>query len=363
MIKYGLGCLPDPPDNRDFLLSAFIPLTVEVPSKFSLRDKMTPIKHQGQLGSCVAFATSAIKEYFDTAEMAKEIDLSEQFLYGECKKIDGFPNVEGTTARAAFTTMSKSGVCEEQYFPYEGQFPPTNSPKSGYLTNAEVFKIKTYVSASGGVDTIRQALYQNGPVSLAAVIYDSFMKSRYNGGFVPAPTGAQLGGHLMCIIGYDDDKEWGGYRGFLEVRNSWGKDYGDNGYVWIPYSVYNQIGAGSQWTIVDVTTVQKHWSDWPNQELEAQDKVYNSGLIKGFPDGTVKPWDNLLRRHVALVMQRLNMTIDTSLLEDYAETTRGWVRDSFPFLVWNEERWDEPLSRYQFVLLLARYLDSLNTIC
>lgn len=356
MIRYGLGCIPDPPDKRDFLLSAFAPLKVEVPSKFSLREKMTPVKHQKNLGSCVAFAMSAVKEYFDKAEYNKDIDLSEQFLYGECKQIDGFPGVQGTTARAALTILKNKGECEEEYFPYEALYPPNGSPKSGYLSNAEIYKIQTYAGVMPSIEDIRQALYVNGPVSLAINIYDSFLLSQNNGGFVPEPSGSLHGGHLVCIVGYDDDKEWGGYKGFLEIKNSWGTNYGDRGYVWIPYSVYNYIQLGSQWTIVDITSIIKHWKDWPNQELLAQDVVYNKGLIKGFPDGTIKPWDSMLKRHVALVMERLGQQVSDEAKEDYAVATRTWVKECFPYLEWLEERWTEPITRHQFILLLARYL-------
>jgi hypothetical protein len=357
MIKYGLGCLPDTPDKRDFLLSAFIPLTVKVPSKFSLRDKVTPIRHQKQLGSCVAHGMLVLKEYFDSAEYNKEVNLSEQWLYGECKAVDGYPG-DGTYPRVALEVLLKKGTCEEVYMPYEGVYPPTIPPKNGADENAANYKITTYAYVSVDVESIKSALYQNGPTSIAVYVYDSFLQARSNGGFVPKPSGTLRGGHLMAIVGYDDEKTWGGYKGFFEIKNSWGTDFGDNGYLWIPYSLLSALKTSSIWTIVDETAIVKHWSDWPNQELAAQDIVFNKGLIKGYPDGTIRPWDGVLRRHVALIMERLGQKASETDLNDYHYATRGWVKEKFPFLEWIEERWNEPITRFQLILLLARYFAS-----
>lgn len=363
MIEYGLGCIPDPLDSRDYLLSAYYPLAIEVPRKFSLRPKMTPVKNQGGLGSCVAFGVSAIKEYYDSAEYSKTVDLSEQYLYEECKKIDGFPNESGTTPRAAMIVLSKKGECEESYFPYEERYPAVNPPKPGADANAELYKIATYASVDGGIPGIKQALFQNGPISIAAQIYDSFYVSRDNGGFVPAPSGALHGGHCMCAIGYDDDLTWNGYKGFLEIRNSWGPTWGDQGNVWIPYTVYNSIQLSGTWSMVDTTNILKHWSDWPNQELNAQDTVWRSGLFFGYPDLTIRPWQNVLKRHVALIMERSGQTVLPEWKEDYGIASRGWVREQFPQLEWKEERWEEPITRYQLILLLARHIDSTHSKC
>ena len=59
-------------------------------------------------------------------------------------------------------------------------------------------------------------------------------------GCIGLPLGTFLiGGHAVLIIGYDDTKErtihGRHYKGFLECQNSWGEDWGDKGFFWIPY--------------------------------------------------------------------------------------------------------------------------------
>lgn len=358
MIKYGLGLVPDPPDERDFLLSSFLPLAATVPERFSIRNTMTPCKNQGSLGSCVAFSFAGMKEKFDSEEYQKEMDLSEQYLHNKCKETDGFPNEEGTTPRTALSILTKNGICEELYFPYEERYPTVNTPSQEAEKNATNYKIATYARVATDVESIKQALYQNGPVSCGVNIYDSFYSSRVNGGFVPEASGRLHGGHCMVVVGWDDQKQWSNYQGFLEIRNSWGSDWGDNGYVWMPYTVYNNIQLAHNWTIVDQQNIIKHWADWPDTELTAQDLVYKRGIFVGDECGRINPWMNMSKRHVALVMARLGLSIAQDWFEDYSVATRGWVQDKFPFFDWKEERWEEPISRYQFILLLSRKIAS-----
>ena len=47
---------------------------------------------------------------------------------------------------------------------------------------------------------------------------------------VPAAGESVLGGHAVCAVGYDDAKQC------LIVRNSWGADWGDHGYFYMPYA-------------------------------------------------------------------------------------------------------------------------------
>lgn len=344
VFKYALGALPNIPDSRDFVLASFLPEKA-IPSFVSYAQQMTPIKNQGRLGSCVAFATTAMKEYYDAKELDTTIDLSEQNLYGECKKIDGYSG-EGTYPRTAMSVLLKIGEPEERFQPYEGVYPPRNQPLSGYLDNAALYKIQTYASVTGGLQGIKEALALNGPVGISVWVYSNFYTAP--NGVIPMPNNQKEGGHMMCAVGYDDDKK------HLIVKNSWGVNWGDKGYCYIPYSVWEAIGLEAT-SMVDVTNL-KHWSDWPDDSLKEQDLVYRNGWLRGYPDGTFKPWSTLTKRHVSLVAGRLGLVTDprVDFNHDYSPATRGWVRDFIPGLKWDSERWDETLTRYQFVLLLAR---------
>ena len=59
---------------------------------------------------------------------------------------------------------------------------------------------------------------------------------------MPSPTDTLLGGHAVCIVGYDDS------RSIFIGRNSWGKSWGDRGYFYIPYDYYDI------WALIKNTT-------------------------------------------------------------------------------------------------------------
>jgi len=65
------------------------------------------------------------------------------------------------------------------------------------------------------------------PVLIGMDISNAFQSAKV----VYEPDSISLGGHAMTIIGYDDDK----YDGAFEVINSWGEDWGNEGYMWIRY--------------------------------------------------------------------------------------------------------------------------------
>ena len=112
MIKHKMASLlrggvkEDPKDDRDYVFSSSPSqdtgaLTTSIPLKIDHSPKMSSIKFQGQLGSCVGFAAVAIKEWQETIEHEREVNegkrdrrrgqeynLSEQWLYRNCKRID-----------------------------------------------------------------------------------------------------------------------------------------------------------------------------------------------------------------------------------------------------------------------------------
>jgi hypothetical protein len=93
-----------------------------------------------------------------------------------------------------------------------------------------------------GRDNIAQntkmALANGFIVSVGMNLTESFQaSSAYNSGVWSPSSGEKyIGGHAMCVIGYDNYK----YGGSFEVMNSWGKEYGDNGFIWIKYSDFEK---------------------------------------------------------------------------------------------------------------------------
>jgi hypothetical protein len=81
----------------------------------------------------------------------------------------------------------------------------------------------------------------------------------------------------------------------------------------------------------------------------------DAGLVWGYPDGTLHPWEGLTKRHVALIASRMEF-VPPDWPDDYSPATRADVRDVLSSLAqwFDSERWDETLTRSQLVRLLYR---------
>jgi len=344
MPYYTLGAIPDIPDERDYPAHLYLP-SVEAPPALDMRPGMSGMRDQARLGSCAAHGPCAQKEYFDRRETPAGDNLSEQYLYGRAKAIDGYPG-EGTYARTVMDILRREGVCEERFQPYEGRYPPLHGPAAGAAENALLYRIAAYAAVRVDPAAMKQAMAAAGPLGVTVKVFSNFYNTP-SSGRVPAPAGRLDGYHMMASCGYDIDGVW--------VKNSWGANWAAKGYCKYQWSVWAQVGMGA-WSVVDIPNVLKHWPDWPDGQFMAeQDVLFKSGIMQGFPDGTFRPWDTCLRRHVCLILHRLGKPYPPGGTEDYTPATRQWTRDTYPGLEWLENR-DGPLTRLHLALLVARAL-------
>ena len=237
-----LGCIRDKFDQRDYLMRAYLPL-IKLPKKIDWTPKMSPVRDQGQEGTCVGFAaTTGMKEYQEKVDYQKLVMLSPRFLYSECKKIDGMPWLEGTTIRAAMGVLKVKGVCQEKFWPYQPL--KKNKPLSGASSNAKKFRILTYARILD-LDELRMSLATKGPAVLGIEVFKGMLKTKT--GIVPLPKKGErsIGGHAICAVGYDDEKE------LIKFKNSWSEKWGQVGYGFLPYA-YIERYMMDAWSSVDI---------------------------------------------------------------------------------------------------------------
>jgi hypothetical protein len=86
------------------------------------------------------------------------------------------------------------------------------------------------------VQMVKKSLAESKPVVIGMNCPDSFFRTREAWQPVESPSG-DYGGHAMCVVGYDDAK----YGGAFEVQNSWGTSWGNDGFIWIPYTVFTDF--------------------------------------------------------------------------------------------------------------------------
>ena len=236
------GCLKDKFDQRDYLMRAYLPV-VKLPKQIDWAAKMSPVRDQGDEGICVGFSTaSGMKEYQELLDYEKLVILSPRFVYAACKKIDGAPEAEGTTIRAAMRALKAKGVCQEKFWPYQAH--QKDKAKPGASQDAKRFRITSYARILN-LNELRLSLAAKGPCVIGIEVFEGIMKTKT--GVVPMPPGSQtsIGGHAVCIVGYDDQKK------LIKFKNSWSDRWGQGGYGFLHYS-YIERYMMDAWSAVDV---------------------------------------------------------------------------------------------------------------
>jgi hypothetical protein len=200
------------------------------------------------IGDCVGQSSRAIK----AIQEGHGLDFAPDFVYAQCKKLDGKPNEEGTQPRIAMQVLKNTGAARKGLYGNLTANNPRPEPSAEALADAKQFVTSAYARIQT-VDEIKHALVNQGPVMGAVIVTDSFVKAP--GGVIPNPQGNILGGHAICIDGYDDNKQQ------FRFINSWGEEWGDKGYGWLPYSFLTYT------TDIGMRFFMEAWSsvDIPNQ--------------------------------------------------------------------------------------------------
>ncbi len=235
-------------------ISVNVPVATTTPSKVDHSQNVSSIKNQGSLGSCVAFAAAAMKEcqekkeHYDEVKSGKkysrseEYDYSEQWLYWNCKKIDGIPESEGTYIRTVMKVLNKIGVPAEKAWPYTDDSISIGKPKSWANLVARWAVVGSYWSV-GNLTELKIALV-DGPVIIGVPVFAEWWRPPNGIINYPSQPSQIYGGHAICVIGYDDNKQ------LIKFKNSWGT-WGDQGYGYLSYRYINDF-LWSAWVARDI---------------------------------------------------------------------------------------------------------------
>jgi C1A family cysteine protease len=222
---------------------------VPLPAKVSLREKMPPVFDQGQLGSCTANAIAGALEYEEARQGLKTHRLSRLFIYWNERNIEGTTDSDaGAAIRDGIKSVGKLGAPVETLWPYNPDHFTWKPSKASY---AEAIKHEalTYARVAQAATTLQTALASGYAVVFGFTVYESFESSAVAAnGLVPMPSKGEqvLGGHAVVLVGYDTT---GGAISW-EVRNSWGPDWGDQGYAWFPQTYITSLTLASDfWNI------------------------------------------------------------------------------------------------------------------
>lgn len=200
---------------------------------------MTAVKDQGRCGACWAFSTTAAFESFLMQTDNKEYDLSEEYLV-ECTTDS---DCSGGYISSALGMITWHGLPEESTYPYVATNTGSGRPVTSGICNTNRLvqhsnKYNTYKYSYATDDELKSYL-QIGPLAVGIWADSGFMS--YSGGNYRCARSASSSNinHAVQLIGYDTSGNW-------IIKNSWGTNWGINGYGYITSNSSGNCGINIQ---------------------------------------------------------------------------------------------------------------------
>lgn len=227
--------------RRQLLGATFLaPEHFTTPTEVDWRSKglVTPVKDQGQCGSCWSFSATGALEGQHMRKLGKLIPLSEQNLI-DCSKEEGNEGCNGGLMDQAFDYIKKNkGIDTEASYPYEGVDEKCRYKKK----NVGADDIGFVDVKSGDEEALKKAIASVGPVSIAIDASHESFQFYSTGVYVEPKCSSDQLDHGVLVVGYgtEDGKD------YWLVKNSWGTTWGDGGYIKMARNLNNQCGVATQ---------------------------------------------------------------------------------------------------------------------
>jgi C1A family cysteine protease len=228
----------------------------KLPSSYSLERYVPFVLDQGQTGTCVGFSTlyyglstTLNIKYGYTKQMEKYANSFDPYFIYSIMKMNQNGCEDGLIMADALDLIIKIGAKKLFYPPFLTCDSTWDEQKlKNVFEYTFPYKIDTWYYLETDnvnlIDNIKYYITNGSPIMFAAEVNNSLQSYSSkningvgsNGFWSPTSSKDDVSGHAMCIIGYDNYK----YGGAFRVVNSWGKQYGDNGFLWIRYNDFKK---------------------------------------------------------------------------------------------------------------------------
>ncbi len=223
-----------------------------IPSAVDLENLMPPVYDQGDLGSCTANAGAGLAEFVMKKIGKSFFTPARLAIYYWNRVADGTVKEDaGSSLSQTMTTLETVGVPHESNWWYNpAKFAV--KPNKKVVDDASKHIMLNGLSIQQDLNHMRACLAEGFPFMFGFTVYESFESDAMaKNGIMTMPVRGEkiLGGHAVLAVGYDDSKN------LFKVRNSWGVDWADKGYFYMPYEFIGSNNfADDFWTCHDYRT-------------------------------------------------------------------------------------------------------------
>jgi len=257
--NHGKGLIKSLTDYRDISLGSVKKEFAPLPETYKV-PYILDIKDQGNKPTCVGETLSTIKEEKERRE-GNFINFDPEWIYNECKKIDGIPNVKGTYFRIGLKVLQKTGA-----MPVEGGDPSR-------------YRIGGYIRIDCNIKSLKQAIYEFGAILVGFYGSNQGWKTAH----IRKPLiGEKQWAHATAVaVGWDKDN--------IIAQNSWGDRWGDKGRFYfnkdyLPFSA---------WAVV--TDLPNNWKELLGEDKDKPTYRFDNDLWRGLRNEEVKELQECLK--------------------------------------------------------------------
>lgn len=228
----------------DALTANALAAPLALPPAVDLRQPWWTIGNQFNTGACVGWATAdGIMRYHlvQADRLGQNERLSPRFVWMASKETDEFTDrpstfIEeaGTSLKNAMDVVRKYGTVLDNMLPFQINTLMYPGTENALYAAASTRRAANYFNLHRNFSQWKAWLANNGPILVGLNVDQTWDDAALTGGNLDVyQPNTVRGGHAVCIVGYT--------RSRFIIRNSWGTEWGDNGFG---YALPAYIDAG-----------------------------------------------------------------------------------------------------------------------
>lgn len=299
-----------------------------------LSEYMPEVRNQGKLPSCSAWATGYyLRSYYQNIqnEGNRSEPFSPAYIYTLYTNLINKGKCTGFQTSAILDSILKNGIVPYQYMPYDWKAINNNCklmPSNGLLKMSQSYSMTNFrTKVVLYMDEFKYLLGQQIPIVASIKVDDNFktldksnsIQTQFNERYFSHPSNRN--NHAVVVVGYNESKE------AFKIINSWGKEWGDEGYGWISFNIFSAVfNAG--YVAIDYSDLTGGEITIPKPEssirstFQPGDSVFSSW----FKEGYFRDYDEFNTR---LLLKEFNRKEKLALIELRDLKTQAKIKDVY----------------------------------